>query len=176
MQQDHRGTIYRGRRIPNWWADYLPDEKNPYREEDTLTLEVGCLSDYWHIHSSNKHPNYNGAKACNYVREMVKERFGGAFVSFAIGVGRYGSGGRQGEVMFHEPEHIVYENAYIGEDEKIHITNAKKYYEDVIRFVQDVLRAVAKNHLQSGMDYEAREFFPYKTDAQMEELKRRRAI
>jgi hypothetical protein len=29
----------------------------------------------------------------------------------------------------------VYENAYIGEDKNIHIKNAKKYYEDVIRFV-----------------------------------------
>lgn len=34
---------------------------------------------------------------------------------------------------YREPEHLVYENAYIGEDGNIHIKDARKYYEDVTR-------------------------------------------
>ena len=92
MNDNPKYVMYRNKRIPRWWKDYLPDEKNPYKKEDTLTLEVGCLSDYWHIHSSNKHPNYKGADACNAIQEMVYYLFGGAFLS-----GGGGYGGHQGQ-------------------------------------------------------------------------------
>ena len=39
--------MYRNKRIPEWWKWYLPNENNPYKKEDTLTLEKGCLCDYW---------------------------------------------------------------------------------------------------------------------------------
>ena len=74
-------VMYRNKRIPEWWIDYLPDETNPYSHQDELILEQGCLSNYWHIHSSNKHPNFRGAEACNKVQEMVYLRFGGAFLT-----------------------------------------------------------------------------------------------
>lgn len=168
MFNESKYVLYRNKRIPGWWEDYLPKEANPYQATDTLTLEKGCLSNYWHIHSSNKHPNYRGAEACNFVHEMIYHRFGGAFLS-GCGVG----GGRKGEHSYYEPEHIVYKNAYIGEDGKIHIKNAKQYYEDVVSFVQNVLREIAKNHYQSGWDYEARDFFPFATDGQIEENRKK---
>lgn len=164
MYKDSGYIMYRNKRIPGWWEDYLPKEKNPYQATDTLTLEKGCLSDYWHIHSSNKHPNYRGAEACNFVHDMIYKRFGGAFLTSQYYLG----GGRQGERSYHEPEHLVYKKAYIGDDGKIHITDAKQYYEDVVNFVQNVLREIAKNHYQSGSDYEASSFFPFATDAQIE--------
>ena len=156
MYKEQGYLIYRNKRIPAWWADYLPEENNPYKDTDTLTLEQGCLSDYWHIHSSNKHPNYRGAEACNFVHDMIYKRFGGVFLTPVY----YTWGGRKGEDSYHEPEHLVYKNAYIGEDRKIHIKNAKQYYEDVVNFVQNVLREIAKNHYQSGNSFDAREFFP----------------
>ena len=169
MYNEPEYIIYRNKRVPGWWGDYLPEEKNPYQATDTLTLEKGYLSNYWHIHSSNKHPNYKGAEACNFVHDMIYHRFGGAFLS-----GNYGYGGRQGERSYHEPQHIVYENAYIGEDGKIHIKNAKQYYEDVVNFVQKVLREIAKNHYQSSYCYGGAEiFFPYATDAEVERIQRK---
>lgn len=163
MNNEGTYTYYLNRRVPEWWIIYLPEEKNPYKDSDTLTLKKGCLSGYWHIHSSNKHPNYRGAEACNFVHGLIRERFGGAFLS-----GGYYSGGRRGERSYHEPEHLVYKNAYIGEDGNIHIKNAKKYYEDVTRFVMNVLGEIAKNHMQSGNSYNASEFFPYSTDQQID--------
>ena len=168
MYNEPEYIIYRNKSVPGWWIDFLPEEKNPYQATDTLTLEKGYLSNYWHIHSSNKHPNYKGTEACNYVHNMIYKRFGGAFLS-----GNYWGGGRQGERSYHEPEHIVYKNAYIGEDGKIHIKDAKQYYEDVIKFVQNVLREIAKNHFQSSYCYgDARIFFPYVTDAESERMQR----
>lgn len=163
MNDEKRYTYYQNKRIPSWWVDYLPQEKNPYRDKETLTLEKGCLANYWHIHSSNKHPNYRGAEASNFVHELVRERFGGAFLS-----GNYYSGARKGVRDYHEPEHLVYKNAYIGEDGKIHIKNAKAYYEDVIRFVMNVLGEIARNHMQSGYRDNAEEFFPVATDQKIE--------
>ena len=168
MNDNPKYVMYRNKRIPRWWEDYLPEEKNPYKKEDILTLEVGCLSDYWHIHSSNKHPNYKGAEACNAVQEMVYYHFGGAFLS-----GGGGYGGQKGQKRYHEPEHLYYENAYL-EDGKIHIKDAWQYYEDVITFVLRVLQTVSSNHMQSGMDYDAKGFFPVglMTDAQVEEAQK----
>lgn len=163
MNNEKSYTYYRNKRIPDWWEIYLPKEINPYKHTDTLTLKKGCLSKYWHIHSSNKHPNFKGAGACNFVHGLIRERFGGVFLT-----GGYYSGGRQGEISYHEPDHIVYKNAYIGDDNNIHIKNAKLYYEDVIRFVMNVLSEIAKNHMQSGHGYNASEFFPYATDQAIE--------
>lgn len=160
LDSEKKYTYYRNKRIPNWWTYYLPEEKNPYKDKDTLTLEKGCLSAYWHIHSSNKHPNYRGAEACNFVHSLIRERFGGVFLTSNY----FYLGGRKGEKDYNEPEHLVYSNAYIGDDGKIHIKNAKRYYEDVIIFVMNVLGEIAKNHMQSGNSYDAREFFPYATD------------
>ena len=42
--------------------------------------------------------------------------------------------------------------------------DAKKYYEDVIRFVMKGLGEITKNHMQSGNCYNATDFFPYGTD------------
>lgn len=152
--------------MPEWWIYYLPEEKNPYKASDTLTLRKGCLSGYWYIHSSNKHPNHRGVEACNFVRSLIRERFGGAFLTTDY----YHRIGLRAGVLhtYHEPEHLVYENAYIGEDGNIHIQNAKKYYEDVTRFVMYVLDEIAKNHMQSGNSYHASDFFPYSTDQQIE--------
>lgn len=162
MNEEPKYVYYRNRRIPGWWRDYLPDERNPYHEKDTLTLEKGCLAGYWHIHSSNKYPNPRGVEACNFVHEMIYIRFGGAFLTADC------YSGARGEHRYHEPEHLVYKNAYIGDDGEIHIKNARQYYEDVIIFLQIVLREISKNHYQSGNSYEAREFFPTMTDAEME--------
>lgn len=160
---------YRKKRVPAWWMDYLPEEKNPYKENDTLTLQMGCLADYWHIHSSNKHPNFRGVQASNMVHEMVRERFGGAFLTAQY----FHIGGRQGEKTYHEPEHLVYENAYLGEAEKIHIKNARQYYEDVVAFVLRVLQEISRNHMQSAGGYgDALMFFPNQTDGEMEESRR----
>lgn len=164
MYENPKYVYYRNKKIPGWWEDYLPKEQNPYKKTDTLTLEIGCLANYWHIHSSNKHPNYRGAEACNFVHDMVCKRFGEAFLTS----GWY-SGGRKGKKIYHDSNHISYDNAYIGDDQKIHIKNAQKYYEDVIIFVQNVLREISRNHYQSGNDYEARHFFPYATDAEIEQ-------
>ncbi len=173
MYNERTYTYYQNRRVPEWWIDYLPKDNNPYKASDTLTLQKGCLSRYWHIHSSNKHPNYRGAEACNFVHSLIRDRFGGVFLS-----DNYYHGGSKGEKVYNEPEHLVYENAYIGEDGNIHIKNAKKYYEDVTRFVMNVLGEIAKKHMQSGNSYSAREFFPYSTDQQIEknriEAERRR--
>jgi hypothetical protein len=164
MKNEKSYTYYRNKRIPSWWVDYLPEERNPYKEKETLTLEKGCLDGYWLIYSSNKYPNARGVEACNFVHGLVRERFGGAFLTNDYGY----SGGAKGVQIYHEPEHLVYENAYIGEDKKIHIKNAKKYYEDVIRFVMNVLGEIAKNHMQSGIGYNADEFFPHATDQEIE--------
>ena len=75
---------------------------------------LGCLSDYWHIHSSNKHYNPKGAEACNAVQRMVYERFGGVFLTSPFGTGY---GGRQGQILYHVPMHLVHENAYLGDGE-----------------------------------------------------------
>lgn len=167
MNNERTYTYYRNGRVPGWWIDYLPEEKNPYKASDTLTLQKGCLSDYWYIHSSNKHPNHRGVEACNFVHSLIRERFGGVFLSNDYYYHRLGR--RTGTLKtYREPEHLVYENAYIGEDGNIHIKNAKKYYDDVIRFVMNVLGEIAKNHMQSGTSYNAREFFPYSTDQQIE--------
>lgn len=167
MNNERTYTYYQNRRVPEWWIWYLPEEKNPYKASDTLTLEKGCLSDYWYIHSSNKHPNHRGVEACNFVHSLIRERFGGAFLS--NGYCYHGLGRRAGVLkIYREPDHLVYENAYIGEDGNIHIKNAKKYYEDVTRFVMNVLGEIAKNHMQSGNSYNASEFFPYSTDQQIE--------
>lgn len=166
MNNERTYTYYRNLRVPGWWIDYLPEEKNPYKASDTLTLEKGCLSDYWYIHSSNKYPNHRGVEACNFVHSLIRERFGGVFLSNDY---YHILGSRAGTLKtYREPEHLVYENAYIGEDGNIHIKNAKKYYDDVIRFVMNVLGEIAKNHMQSGNSYNAREFFPYSTDQQIE--------
>lgn len=172
MYEEPKYTYYRNKRIPIWWSYYLPDEINPYQTMDTLTLERGCLADYWHIHSSNKHPNYRGAEACNFVHEMIRNRFGGAFLTSKF----HFTGGRQGERSYHEPDHLVYKNARLGDDEKIHIKNARQYYEDVISFVQSVLREISKNHYQSGNNYNAHDFFPYQTDAEIAESIEREKI
>lgn len=166
MYSSPKYTFYKNRRIPGWWADYLPEEENPYRDGDTLTLEPGCLSDYWHIHSSNKHPNFKGAEACNAVQKMVYERFGGAFLSGSSGI--FGHGGHRGQASYHEPEHLAYGNAFL-EGGKIHIKNARQYYEDVASFVLSVLQMISTNRMQSGSDYNASCFFPYYTDAQLEQ-------
>lgn len=171
MYEEPKYVYYRNKRIPAWWTDYLPDEKNPYTNTDTLTLEPGCLTDYWHSHSSNKHPNFRGAEVCNFVQRMVYIHFGGAFLS-----GNYIWNCHQGQDSYHEPEHIFYENAYIGEDKNIHIKDANKYYEDVIRFVQLVLRETSKNHYPApsggyGIENNARGFFPHATDAQIEKAR-----
>lgn len=81
MYNEPEYIIHRNKKVPGWWGDYLPEEKNPYQAADTLTLEKGYLSNYWHIYSSNKHPNYKGAEACNYVHDMIYKRFGGAFLT-----------------------------------------------------------------------------------------------
>ncbi len=164
MNEAHEKVYYRNKKIPEWWEWYLPEEKNPYQENDTLTLEKGCLVDYWHIHSSNKHPNHRGVEACNFVHEMIYRKFGGAFLTSSYYLG----GGRRGEHSYYEPNHLVYDNSYIGEDGKIHIKNAKQYYEDVIIFVKNVLQEISKNHYQSGNSYNASEFFPFATDAEIE--------
>lgn len=167
MNNERTYTYYRNKRVPEWWIWYLPEEKNPYKASDTLTLQKGCLSDYWYIHSSNKHPNHRGVEACNFVHSLIRERFGGVFLSNDYYYHRLGS--RAGVLKtYHEPDHLVYENAYIGEDGNIHIKNAKKYYEDVIRFVMKVLGEITKNHMQSGNCYNATDFFPYSTDRQIE--------
>lgn len=158
---------YRNKKVPRWWEFYLPNEENPYKETDTLTLEKGCLMDYWHIHSSNKHPNYRGAEACNFVRNMIYNRFGGAFLTSR----GYANGGRKGEKFYHEPEHIVYHNAYIGDDNKIHINNARQYYEDVILFIQRVLREISRNRYQPADTSNTSDFFPFLTDAQIKKNK-----
>jgi len=163
MNNERTYTYYQNIRVPEWWIDYLPEEKNPYKASDTLTLQKGCLSSYWHIHSSNKYPNYRGAAACNFVHSLIRERFGGVFLS-----DNYYWGGRKGEKLYDEPDHLVYGNSYIGEDGNIHIKNAKKYYEDVTRFVMKVLGEIAKNHMQSGNSFNAREFFPFDTDQEIE--------
>lgn len=165
-------VMYRNRWIPRWWQDYLPDERNPYKKEDTLTLMKGCLCDYWHIHSSNKHYNPKGSEACNAVQRMVYERFGGAFLSSPF---RMGYGGHQGQIIYQEPEHLLYENAYL-DDGKIHIKNARQYYEDVISFVSTVLKTISSNHMQSGNDYGASAFFPSMTDSQIERAHLERQI
>ena len=156
MHKESDYFIYRNRKLPEWWCDYLPDEKKLYKDEETLTLEKGCLANYWHFHSSNKHPNYKGAEACNLVHKMIRERFGGAFLTSDYGL----YAGRRGEDIYREPTHLVYEEAYLGEDGKIYIRNAKKYYEDVIVFIQKILREISRNHMPSGNSYDAREFFP----------------
>ena len=167
MNNERTYAYYRNRRVPGWWIDYLPEEKNPYKASDTLTLQKGCLSDYWYIHSSNKYPNYRGVEACNFVHSLIRERFGGVFLSNDYNYHRLGR--RAGTLKtYREPEHLVYENAYIGEDGNIHIKDARKYYEDVTRFVMNVLGEIAKNHMQSGNSYNAREFFPHSTDQQIE--------
>ena len=160
-------VMYRNKRIPGWWLDYLPDENNPYKKDDTLTLEKGCLNEYWHIHSSNKHLNLRGADACNAVQRMIYDRFGGAFLTGSQG--RY-YGGHIGQEKYNEPEHLIYENAYL-EGDTIKIKDARKYYEDVISFLLKVLQMISSNHMQSGNNWDAREFFPSMTDAQMEQHK-----
>ncbi len=167
MFETPKYIMYRKRRIPGWWQKYLPDEKNPYKNEDTLTLTPGCLDDYWHIHSSNKHYNPNGAAACNAVQSMVYERFGGAFLSIPYGMH---FGGHQGQIDYHEPDHLLYENAYL-DDGGIHIKNARQYYEDVISFVLKVLQMITSNHMQSGDYGGANDFFPSMTDAQIEKAR-----
>ena len=117
-------VTYRNKRIPSWWEIFLPNEQNPYKSGDTLTLLPGCLSDYWHIHSSNKHYNPKGAEACNAVQRMVYERFGGAFLTSPF---RTGYGGHRGQTIYNEPMHLVYENAYLS-DERIHIKNASDFF------------------------------------------------
>lgn len=64
MYEEAKYTYYRKKKIPGWWIDYLPNETNPYKKTDTLTIYTGCLAEYWHIHSSNKHPNPRGVEAC----------------------------------------------------------------------------------------------------------------
>ncbi len=172
MTETPKYVMYRDRRIPRWWQDYLPEEKNPYKNRDTLTLTQGCLSDYWHIHSSNKHYNPKGSDACNAVQRMVYERFGGVFLSSPF---RTGYGGCQGQIIYHEPEYLIYENAYL-DDGKIHIKNARQYYEDVISFVLKVLEMISSNHMQSGNDYDASDFFPPMTDSQTEKARLERQI
>lgn len=164
MHNERNYSYYRNKRIPSWWIDYLPEERNPYKDMDTLTLRKGCLSSYWHIHSSNKHPNYRGVEACNFVHGLIRERFGDVFLTSDYTY--YGR--RKGENIYHEPEHLVYDNAFIGDDGAIHIKNAKLYYEDVIIFVMNVLCKITKNHMQSGNSYNASDFFPFATDQAIE--------
>lgn len=95
---------------------------------------------------------------------MIYNRFGAAFLSPEW---QY-SGGRQGQTTYNDKEHIVYKNAYIGEDKHIHIKDAYQYYEDVVSFVRQVLREISRNHYQSGNSYNASDFFPPNTDAAME--------
>ncbi|MBR1477232.1 MAG: hypothetical protein IJ608_04625 [Lachnospiraceae bacterium] len=172
MYDTPKYVYYKNKRIPGWWKDYLPDEGNPYNDKDTLTLTQGCLSDYWHIHSSNKHYNPRGAEACNAVQKMVYEYFGGAFLSDSF---RVGFGGHRGQVIYHEPTHLNYKNAYL-ETRKgiiyIHIKNARLYYDNVCTFVQNVLQMISSNHMQSGNDWDALAFFPSHTDAQIEKMKK----
>lgn len=157
-------VIYRKKRIPGWWVEYLPLEQNPYKSSDTLTLEQGCLCEYWHSHSSNKHYNPKGAEACNAVQEMIYYRFGGAFLTSPYGIPY---GGHQGQKVYHEPTHLLYENAYL-KDGHIHIRNARKYYEDVIIFMFNVLRMIATNHMPPGDYTGVDDFFPSRTDAEIE--------
>ena len=168
MYETPKYVYYRNKRIPGWWEDYLPDEQNPYQDTDTLTLERGYLADYWHFHSSNKHPNFKGADACNFVHEMIYRRFGGAFLTS----NHYG-GGRRGEHSYREPDHIVYENAYIGEDGNIHIENARVYFEDVVVFIQQVLSEISRNRYPSPCGSDARIFFPTHTDAESEAARKK---
>lgn len=167
MFEEPKYTYYRKKKIPGWWKDYLPNETNPYKKTDTLTIYTGCLADYWHIHSSNKHPNPRGVEACNYVQAMIYNRFGAAFLSPEW---QY-YGGRKGQKTYNDREHIVYENAYIGEDKNIHIKDAYQYYEDVVSFVMRVLQEISRNHYQSGNSYYASEFFPQNTDAEIEKIR-----
>ena len=159
-------VIYRNKNIPGWWRLYLPFEKNPYHKSDTLTLQKGCLYDFWHIHSSNKYRNPRGVEACEFAQRMLYNRFGGAFLT-----NRYMNYcGRNIEYRYNEPDHLVYRNAYLKGNE-IHIKNAYQYYEDVIWFMMNVLREISKNHYQSSNYGFSYNFFPSKTDA---ELKRDR--
>lgn len=166
MYNQPKYAYYRKKKIPGWWMDYLPNETNPYERTDTLTIHTGCLADYWHIHSSNKHPNSRGVEACNFVQGMIYNRFGAAFLSSEW---QY-SGGRQGQKIYNDKKHIVYKNAYIGEDQRIHINDAYQYYEDVVSFVMQVLREISRNHYQSGNSYNASDFFPQHTDAEIQKI------
>ncbi len=100
MYDEAKYVYYRNKKIPGWWEFYLPDKINPYKKTDTLTLHTGCLTDYWHIHSSNKHPNPRGVEACNYVQNMIYNRFGGAFLSPEW---QY-TGSHRGQIIYHEKE------------------------------------------------------------------------
>lgn len=156
---------YNGEYVPNWWLNYLPDEKNPYKHTDTLTIKKGELKDFWHIHSSNKYPNPDGIEDCEFVQRMLYRRFGGAFLSNYDGStwGRWVNE----EKKYREPNHLTYENAYLDEH-SIHIKDAHKYYEDVRQFMLDVLHEVTIYRMQSTV-YGISSFFPYRTDAQIEE-------
>ena len=73
----------------------------------------------------------------------------------------YHYGGNQGQHIYHEPTHLYHENASMMKGGFILINDAKKYYEDVIRFVMSVLKMVSTNHLQSGeSDGMNSSFFP----------------
>lgn len=151
---------YRGEKVPSWWLVYLPEEKNPYSKEDKLYLKIGCLSEYWHTHSSNKHYSFKGVTACNYVQDMIKEEFGQAFL-----VGKPWAG-HQGEHFYNDRTHVTYSNAEVHinetsdrlgnayyEDGYICILNAHKYYEDVIRFIKKVLKGTMQKHYPSPTYY-----------------------
>ena len=154
---------YRGKRIPEWWKHYLPEEKNPYNKDDTLTLEKGCLSDFWHIHCSNKDRNYIGVESCNAVQKMIHDEFGGAFLAPA----NWHWAGHQGQKEYDDDNHLIYRYAHL-DNKHIHIEKAWQYYEDVVSFMLNILQMISSNHIQSGADYYASDFFPYYTDREIE--------
>lgn len=148
FEEQPKYSRYRGERILTWWLDYLPDEKNPYNKGDKICLELGCLNEYWHTHSSNKHRSYKGVEACNYVQDMIAEEFGQAFLVNKVWAGH------QGEKFYRDRTHVTYKYAQIqmndssfnNDEGYILITDAHQYYEDVIIFIKKVLKNVMKNH------------------------------
>ena len=164
MNAEPKYTMYGKRKVPAWWTYCLPrNQQNPYKDSDTLTLDKGCLSEFWHIHSSNKHPRPKGIQATEFAQKLVRDRFGGAFVTPVFG----GTFGKWKARHIQEPDHLVYENAYLDEQGKIHIKNAKKYYNDVVNFMIDLLRQISANHLPSADYGDGEDFFPSRTDAEI---------
>lgn len=140
---------YRGQSFPLWWEEYLPAENNPYEKDDTLTLEPGCMKDYWYFHSSNRHPNYKGRESQKLVQGLALAWFGSVFTSglpYSVGAEGY-------------KNCIRCKYARIGEDRKIHIDDAYNYYEYVIKFVMAVLREVSMSHLPSADPFYADDRF-----------------
>lgn len=149
-------ATYRGKNVPKWWLDELPEEKNPFQDSDALILDRGCLYYFWHARTSRKHPNNRSVNACNNIRRAIAREFGDAFLNHPNYTEKTETFSpctskpltrAEGRIEQYDGDSLHYRYARMSDDGKsILITNARNYYENVIVFMLECLRVATRYH------------------------------